>query len=414
MEITQQQKFKDHNDILLETTYKIREHFDEYHIENLRSAVHKLFTCAADGKKWEVKSDEISLNGLINILKELMEDGFQTLNMFTKEGVVHYTCGEIIQDPYIIGDKYTGMKNSKQYLRRIKAFQGEVQLLDETEVANIFICLKEFFLFNDRENWRKKLKDWKKNAKKGTSIHDREYYLQDRPVQTYFQILKFLESCLIISRMINERYGVCHYYMLFENNQAPFYVNPYGTINPFEEINAFFSKDNATTMKMELSAWMTAAKTQGKIWDEGDPGELIEYHERFNFIIETCWMLHDSYYLLEGWLDPNNFETIYPPLAEPSGSFRPDETKLSDEELEAPVLFLQNCLFDSTVVSEREALNILLKCALSKGLIAEDRGWIHEKLPMMIDALYILNAWIFERSIGKKMIEHSDKKQKPL
>ncbi|UZJ63712.1 hypothetical protein OKW96_14870 [Sphingobacterium sp. KU25419] len=72
-------KIRDHNDKLLETTYKIREYFDEYHIENLRSAVHKLFTCASDGKKWEVVSDEISLNELIKILKELMEDGFQTL-----------------------------------------------------------------------------------------------------------------------------------------------------------------------------------------------------------------------------------------------------------------------------------------------------------------------------------------------
>lgn len=398
---TQQQKFQVHNDILLQTTYKIREYFDEFHIENLRSAVHKLFTCAADGKKWEVNAGEISLNKLINILKELMEDGFQTLNMFTKEGTVHYTCGEIIVDPYIVGEKYTGMKKDKQYLRRIKAFQGEIQLLDETEVANIFISLKEFFLFNDRENWRKKLKDWKKNAKKGTSIHDREYYLQDRPVQTYFLILKFLESCLIISRMINDRYGISHYYMLVENDQAPFYVNPYGTINPFEEINEFFSKENATTMKMKLSVWMIAAKTQGKIWDEGEPAELIKFHERFNFIIETCWILHDSYYLLKDWLEPNNFSTIYPPIPEPSGSFRPDDSKLSSEEANAPVLFLENCLFGSTVVSEREVLSILLKSALSKDMVVDDQKWLHDKLPMMIDALYILNAWIFERS--KKM-----------
>lgn len=398
MEITQQQKFKDHNDILLETTYKIREYFDEYHIENLRSAVHKLFTCAADGKKWEVKAGEISLNELIKILKELMEDGFQTLNMFTKEGSVHYTCGEIIRDPYLVGEKYAGMKKDKQYLRRIKAFQGEIQLLDETEIANVFISLKEFFLFNDRENWRKKLKDWKNNAKKGTSIHNREFYLQDRPVQTYFLILKFLESCLIISRMINERYGICHYYMLFENDQAPFYVNPYGTVNPFEEINKFFTKENATTMKMKLSTWMKAAKTKGKIWDEGEPGELIEFYERFNFIIETCWMLHDSYYFLADWLEPNNFETIYPPLAEPSGSFRPDKSNLTNEEIESPVLFLERCLFNSSVVSERETLRILLKCALSNDMAVEDQKWRHEKLPMMIDALYVLNAWIFERS----------------
>ncbi len=395
---TQQQRFREHNDILLETTYKIREYFDEYHIENLRSAVHKLFTCAADGKKWEEKSGEITLNELITTLKELIEDGFQTLNMFTKEGTVHYTCGEVIRDPYIVGEKYTGLKKSKQYLRRTKAFQGEIQLLDEAEVANIFITLKEFFLFNDRTNWRKKLKDWKKNAKEGTSIHDREYYLQDRPVQTYFLILRFLESCLVISRMLNERYGICSYYKLVENNQALFYVNPYATVNPFEEINEFFSQENATSMKAKLSAWMMAAKTKGKIWEEGEPGELIEFYERFNFILETCWMLHDSYYLLESWLDPNNFETIYPPLPEPSGLLRPDNSKLSSEEANAPVLFLENCLFDSSVVSERETLNTLLKSALSAQQEAEDRGWLHEKLPMMIDALYILNAWIFEKS----------------
>lgn len=395
---SQQQKFKDHNDILLETTYKIREYFDEYHIENLRSAVHKLFTCAADGKKWEVKAGEISLNELIKILKELIEDGFQTLNRFTKKGAIHYTCGEVINDPYIVGEKYSGMEKDKQYLRRIKAFQGEIQLLEETEVANIFITLKEFFLFNDRTNWRKKLKDWKKSAKKGTSIHEREYYLQDKPVQTYFQILKFLESCLIISRMINKQYGICHYYMLFENNQAPFYVNPYGTINPFEEINKFFHNENATGMKAKLSEWMMAAKTKGKIWDQGEAAELIEFHEKFNFILETCWILHDSYYLAKNWLDPNNFESIYPPLPEPSGLLRPDNSKLSSEEMNAPRLFLENCLFDSSVVSERETLNTLLKSALSAQLEAEDRGWLHEKLPMMIDALYILNAWIFERS----------------
>lgn len=398
MGIIQQQKFKDHNDILLETTYKIREYFDEYHIENLRSAVHKLFTCASDGKRWEVKAGEISLNELIKILKELMEDGFQTLNRFNKEGTEHYTCGEVIKDPYIVGDKYTGMGKDKQYLRRIKAFQGEIQLLDEAEVANVFLTLKEFFLFNDRTNWRKKLKDWKKNAKKGTSIHDREYYLQDKPVQTYFLILRFLESCLVINRMLNKSYGICNYYMLVENNQAPFYVNPYGTINPFEEINEFFYKENATSMKDKLSEWMVAAKTKGKIWEQGEPAELIEFHERFNFIIETCWMLYDSYYLVESWLDPDSFETIYPPLPEPSGLLRPDNSKLSSEEANAPVLFLENCLFDSSVVSERETLNTLLKSALSVQLEAEDRGWLHEKLPMMIDALYILNAWIFERS----------------
>lgn len=160
----------------------------------------------------------------------------------------------------------------------------------------------------------------------------------------------------------------------------------------------FFAKDNADSLKNRLSTWMTAAKTKGKIWEEGEPVELIEFYERMNFIIETSWMLHDSYYLLEDWLDPETFSTIYMPIPEPSGSFRPDETKLSDEEVESPVLFLQHCLSDSSVVCERETLNTLFKSALSKELKAEDQGWLHEKLPMMIDALYILNAWIFERS----------------
>lgn len=401
MKHTQYQKFKSQNDRLLETTYKIREYFDEYHIENLRSAVYKLFTCASDGKKWESKEDEIKLKEIINILKELMEDGFQTLNLYTKDGLLHYTCGEVIRDPYIVGNKYSGEKKSRQYLRRIKAFQGEIQLLNEDEVANVYISLKEFFLFNDRANWRRKLKDWKKSAKNGNSIHERKYYLQDRPVQTFFKILRFLETCLILSRIINKQYGICHYYMLFENNQAPFFVDPYGTINPFEEINKFFSKDNASSMKLKLSEWMTAAKTKGMIWNEGEPAELIMFYERFNFIIETCWLLSDCYYLLEHWLDPNNFETIYPPIPEPSGSLRPDDSDLTPEEINAPVLFLERCLFDSSVVSERKVLSTLLKCALSKDLVAEDQKWLHEKLPMMIDALYVLNAWIFERSKGK-------------
>lgn len=397
MERAHQQKFKEHNENLLDTTYKIREYFDQYHIENLRSAVHKLFNCAMDGKKWEDKSAEIKLKDIVNILKELIEDGFQTLNMHTRDGFVHYICGEIIRDPFIVGEKYSATEKGKQYLRRVKAFQGEIQLLDETEVANLYIPLKEFFLFNDRQNWIKTLKDWKKNAQKGISILRRKYYLQDRPVQTYFQVLKFLETCLIINRVINDRYGINNYFRLFESDQVPFFLNPYGTVNPFEKLNRFFAKDNATSIKAKLSVWMHAAKTPGKIWDEGEPAELIRFYENFNFIVEICWMLHDSYYLLQDWLEPDNFDVIYPPLPEPSGAYRPDDSNLTDEEIDAPVLFLERCLFDSSIVSEREALSILLKSALSKNMVAEDQGWLHEKLPMMVDALYILNAWIFER-----------------
>lgn len=383
---------------LLRTTSNICNYFDKHHIDILRRGIHKLFICVGDGEIWKDEDGEVRLKELISILKGFLTDGYMTLNFHTKHGFVHYNCGDIIKDSYIVGEKCLETEKEKSYLRRVKAFQGEIQFLNKEETANFYAALEEFYLFDDRINWNKKLKKWKKCAKSGLSINGEENDLKSRTVQSYFQLLKFIETCCIIRKTLNRLYGIAPTWMLFESDQVPFFVDAYGAINPFEEINAFFAKDNADSLKNRLSTWMTAAKTKGKIWEEGEPVELIEFYERMNFIIETSWMLHDSYYLLEDWLDPETFSTIYMPIPEPSGSFRPDETKLSDEEVEAPVLFLQHCLFDSSVVCERETLNTLFKSALSKELKAEDQGWLHEKLPMMIDALYILNAWIFERS----------------
>lgn len=386
----------EHYNNLTETTYRICSYYEENHIDYLRQAIGKLLICVSDGVKWEKETKKLSLKKLIKLLDGFIDDAYLTLFQHEKRGFTHYNAGHIIKEPCIIGCKCLEFGEQQDYLKKIKAFQGEIILLNKKETSNFYLPLSEFFTFDSLVGWKSKLKEWQEHAVRGISIHEDGVFEFDKTAQTYFQLLKLIEVCNIINKCRNHNFGIS-IRMLFESDQMPFFLDPYGVINPFEEFNAFFANENAHSLKSKLSSWILAATTEGKLWDDEEPGHLVEFHKRMQTILEICWILYDSQYLLEEWIDINNFETLHPCKAEPSENFHPDNSELSNEQLENPMLFIDNALFDSGVTYERNVLQNLLLCALSKDKVAEKLEWPHQKLYMMIDALYILNVKICKK-----------------
>lgn len=367
--------------------------FEENKLEDLRLQLWQCFLCITDGNYPKSKADTKDRKALFGILDILLDAAYSVIHAYEKEGFKMEECRQkVVKGPVAGSEEVADL-----FARKIALHSGKILYLEYDECLDIYLFFERFFTFETIVHWKRKLKAWKKTVVKHPLFYDNQ--CDENPSETYLYLLKLTEACYLLNEHGFHSLPNTPLSGYFDNEDKVTACDFDGMFNPFEYLNRLLKNENASTLKRQLKVWFKATR-KGHRWKSDNPARLINFKEYFQALIETAFLIRNSVYIFEEWLDPKTWsDEVHAPVKEYEG-YLIEKQHLTKKELENPYLVLEKEL-KGNISFERFTLDEWLWIALDEASERADIFNYHLKFIRLIEALYLINVNICVANQGK-------------
>lgn len=212
-----------------------------------------------------------------------------------------------LRNPYRCLEKYRPREDQKRN-HHLAHFREPLSKLSREEAYNFTLAFENFFAEMDLSSWLNLLDDWKSCLGSDESLFDRT--VDYAPLKTYEKFLALHEACIVGYHWAEIDYPPPNRH-LYENFFNTMYES-YWDANPLETIHGIFygiSYDDLRQDILELYAGCTHQR-KGLIMSAED----LRY--RLRWLLQTGWLLLQTDYFPEDWLDPDSFNFLRCPVPE--------------------------------------------------------------------------------------------------
>ena len=180
-------------------------------------------------------------------------------------------------------------------------------MLSQEEAQNFTIAFRNFFTEMDLSSWLNLLDDWRSCLQNDESLF--ELIVDYTPLKTYEKLRTLHEACIISYYWAEFSYPPPNRHLI-EDYLSSEYVNGYRSASPFEMIGDVFYEKNYVDIRqniLDLYPLCPCKKKQLKI-------EVNDLRSTLRWLLETGWLLLQTDYFPEDWLDPDKIDFLCCPI----------------------------------------------------------------------------------------------------
>lgn len=370
--------------------------FSVHRLEDLRQQLSSLFALVNDGSFSAAKIKKKEIKSLCKILHALLDGCYETYRASEKDGFKITECKrKLVKGPFTERE----LTSAHLFEQKMRIHDGKIIFLDFVESLDIYVFFEDFFSHDSVVKWKERIDVWKRHALRRDHLHDT---MEDVNLFTsYVQLSKLFEAAYLLREwglrsLPNSPVG-----SFFHIDDQPSYIAVEAMFNPFEYLNSLFRNENASSLKKKLRIWLDAARTGKKVWNYGEPTELIRFHDYFQAIMETGFIIKHCDFIFENWMNKEVWYSKFEPKREGEGYMLEDH-HLTNEEVNNPYLAIDE-IFWGHLSIEQYTLKEWLEAALSEEEVIEDKYDHHLKFMRVIEALYLINVQIYFGSESLKL-----------
>ncbi|MFI2742197.1 hypothetical protein ACG2LH_05620 [Zhouia sp. PK063] len=212
------------------------------------------------------------------------------------------------KNPYRCIKKYRSEEDKKRN-HHLAYFQEPLSRLSRAEAQNFTIAFKNFFAEMDLSSWLSLLDDWKSCLQDDENVFD--LMVDNAPLKTYEKLITLYEACIVSYHWAEFDYPPPNHHLIMDYLSWGF-ENGYAGANPFDIIgNIFYEKNYLDIRRSILELYA--------LYPDKKKGLIIEANDlRFTLtmLLETAWLLLQTDYFPENWLNPDSFHMLYCPIPE--------------------------------------------------------------------------------------------------
>lgn len=215
---------------------------------------------------------------------------------------------EWLHNPYRCLEKYRP-RDDQKLNHHLAHFKEPFSKLTRREAQNFTIAFENLFTEMDLSSWLNLLDDWKSCLEGDESLFDRQ--VDNAPLKTYEKLLAAYEACIIGYHWAEIDYPPPNRHLIHDYLSSD-YVNGYRSASPFEMIGDVFyekSYDDIRQSILELYAVCSCKQTKLTL-------SANELRWVLRWLLETGWMLLQTDYFPEDWLDPDSIDFLRCPVPE--------------------------------------------------------------------------------------------------
>ncbi|OOG16665.1 hypothetical protein BWD42_20005 [Sphingobacterium sp. CZ-UAM] len=227
------------------------------------------------------------------------------------------------KNPYRCSKKYRS-KADRKLNHHLAHFEYPFTKLSRQEIQNFPKAFKNFFSKMDLSSWLNLLGDWKNCVLNDESLF--EWMVDYAPLETYEQLLKLHEACIVAYHWAEIDYPPPNRHLIKDYLSSD-YVDGYRSASPYERIEQIFYEKNHTDLRDSILSLYPLNPSENK-----PPNiEIDDLRYTLRWLLETGWLLLQTNYFPEDWLDPDAADFLRCPVPKRELSFWKPES-LSNKE----------------------------------------------------------------------------------
>lgn len=214
------------------------------------------------------------------------------------------------KNPYRCLKKYRS-KEDKRLNHHLAYFQEPVSMLSRKEAQNFTLAFKNFFAKMDLSSWLNLLEDWKTCLRNNQSFF--EYEADYAPLKTYEKLKTLHEACIVSYHWAEFSYRPPNHHLIIDHLSSE-YAEGYNSASPFEMIMGIFYEKNYIDIRQSILGLFALRPHK-----EGSKSFIIEPSDlrfKLRLLLESGWLLLQTDYYPENWLDSDSLDFLYCPIPE--------------------------------------------------------------------------------------------------
>lgn len=212
------------------------------------------------------------------------------------------------KNPYRCSKKYRP-KEDKKLNHHLAHFEYPFTKLSRQEIQNFPKAFKNFFSKMDLSSWLNLLGDWKNCLLRDESLF--VWIVDDTPLKTYEQLLKLHEACIVAYHWAEIDYPPPNRHLIIDYMSSD-YSDGYRSASPYERIEQIFYEENYTDLRDSILSLYPLNPSENR-----PPNiEIDDLRYTLRWLLETGWLLLQTDYFPEDWLDPDAVDFLRCPVPE--------------------------------------------------------------------------------------------------
>lgn len=191
----------------------------------------------------------------------------------------------------------------------LASFKEPLSMLTRKESQDFILAFKNFFTEMDVTSWVNLLDDWEYCLINNKSLFICTDYA---PLKTYEKLRKLNEACVICFEQTTMRSLPPNHHLIVDYLSWSYADDYYDYANPFEIINdVFHEKGHEDVRKYILDLFPIGSKERNL-----SAKELYNIRYTLTSLLISGWLLLQTDYYPEKWLDPNEINYFHCPIPE--------------------------------------------------------------------------------------------------
>lgn len=219
------------------------------------------------------------------------------------------------KNPYRCLKKYR-TKEDEKLNHHLSSFKEPLSLLTRKEAQDFILAFKNFFAEMDLSSWLKLLDDWEFCLTNNQSLFICTDYA---PLKTYEKLRKLNEACVICFEQTTMRSLPPNHHLIVDYLSWGYADNYYASANPFEIIGDVFHGQGHEDVRNYIFDLFPKEPKERKL----SAKELRNIRYTLTSLLISGWLLLQTDYYPEVWLDPNEMWSLRCPLPEPVEDWTP-------------------------------------------------------------------------------------------
>lgn len=211
-----------------------------------------------------------------------------------------------VKNPYRSLRKYRCMHDTK-ISHHLAHFEERFTELTRKESQNFVLVFERFFLQMDLYAWLRLIQDWEACVQRGRTFYDSG---DCTPLRTYEQILKLHEAYVLSYRWAELTYPAPTRHLI--QDFLGTYYEGYRSSNPIELISFVFGGLRYKELQKGIVELYRGCSHER----EGFEVSIELLRSGIKSLLEAGWLLLQTDYYPEDWLDPNSFDSINCPIGQ--------------------------------------------------------------------------------------------------
>jgi len=212
------------------------------------------------------------------------------------------------KNPYRCSKKYRS-RDDQKLNHHLAHFKEPLSNLTREEAQDFTLAFKNFFAEMGLSSWLNLLDDWKSCLTGDESFFD--WRVDCAPLKTYEKLLALHEACTIGYQWAEMDYPPPNRHLI-EDYLSSEYVNGYRSASPFEMIGDVFYEKNYSDIRQHILALYVSCSCKR----EGINTIAKDLRSTLRWLLETGWLLLQTDYFPEDWLDPDSIDFLRCPVPE--------------------------------------------------------------------------------------------------